>query len=195
MTKSIRKRTCRPRIIETRCPERVPRPAPFGPPGGGSGGGSDDGGNYEAFDGTYGMAASKIAFISRPAAPPVDPADYAISLIAAGDGTDGKVELRATQGVRIATGPAGVIKGSAKKTEGVEIAVDDSHSITLTRGLMPGMRDERIKMEDGQITVETGAGNILIKSLFGEIKLQVGPSSITLAPAGITIKGIMVNIN
>ena len=83
----IGNRKCRPRIVSRRCPERLLIPAPFQPFGGGSGGGvDDDGGKYEAFDGTYGIAATKIAFIARLATPPAPDADYAVSLVAAGMG-------------------------------------------------------------------------------------------------------------
>jgi hypothetical protein len=192
MTESIGNRKCRPRIIPRDCPGRHLIPAPFEPPGGGSGGGSDDGGKYEAFDGTYGIAATKIAFVSRVATPPADSADYAVSLVAAGDGTNGKIEVMGTQGVRITASDVGVIKGSAASTTGVEIFVDDPKNIRLKRGLLPSQ--QKIMMDPGEITVDGGTGTVTINSL-EEIKLQVGPNSITMTPEGITITGVLVNIN
>jgi hypothetical protein len=193
MTESIGNRKCRPRIIR-RCPEGRLIPAPFKPSGGGSGGGAvDDGGKYEAFDGTYGIAATKIAFISRLATPPAPDADYAVSLVAAGDGTDGKIELMGTQGVRI-TSSAGAFKGSAEETFGVEIVVDDDNlkNIRVQRGMLPDR--QKIIMAPGQLVVDTGTSTVTVNSL-EEIKLQVGPNSITLTPEGITITGVVVNIN
>ena len=191
MIESIRKRSCRHRVMPTRWPESLPEPAPLRSSGGGSGGGSDDGGKYEAFDGTYGIAASKIAFVSRPAAPPADDADYAISLIAVGEELNGKVEVRGTQGVRISSGPPGTTKGAATNTEGVEIAVDDEQNIRLKRGLT---LQQKVTLDPGEIVVDGGTGTVTISSV-EEIKLQVGPNSIVLDPQGITIKGILVNIN
>jgi hypothetical protein len=167
-------------------------PAPFEPSGGGSGGGADDGGKYEAFDGTYGIAATKIAFVSRVATPPADSADYAVSLVAAGDGTNGKIEVLGTQGVRITASDVGVIKGSATATTGVEILVDDLKNIRLKRGLIPN--EQKIIMDPGEIVVDGGTGTVTVSSL-EELKLQVGPNSITLTPEGITITGLLVNIN
>jgi hypothetical protein len=168
-------------------------PAPFEPSGGGSGGGTDQGGKYQAFDATYGIAATKIAFVSRMATPPADSADYAVSLVAAGDGTDGKIELMGTQGVRI-TSSAGDIKGSAEETFGVEILVDDDNlkNIRIQRGLMPDR--QKIIMAPGEFVVDCGTSTVTVRSL-EELKLQVGPNSITLTPEGITITGLVVNIN
>ena len=192
MTESIGNRKCRPRIIPRDRPGRPLIPAPFEPPGGGSGGGSDDGGKYEAFDGTYGIAATKIAFVSRVATPPADSADYAVSLVAAGDGTNGKIEVMGTQGVRITASDVGIIKGSATSTTGVEIFVDDPKNIRLKRGLLPSQ--QKITMDPGEIVVDGATGTVTINSL-EEIKLQVGPNSITMTPEGITITGLLVNIN
>ena len=191
MKESIGNRKCRPRIIP-RSPNRPWFPAPSETSGGGSGGGADQGGKYQAFDGTYGIAATKLAFVSRVATPPADSADYAVSLVAAGDGTNGKIELMGTQGVRVTSSSVGVIKGSATSTTGVEILVDDPKNIWLKRGLIPNQ--QKIIMDPGEIVVDGTTGTVTISSL-EEIKLQVGPNSITLTPEGITITGVLVNIN
>lgn len=193
MTELIGNRKCRPRIIPRRSPERRLIPASFEPAGGGSGGGADQGGKYQAFDETYGIAATKIALVSRVATPPADSADYAVSLVAAGDGTDGKIELMGTQGVRI-TSSAGDVKGSAEETFGVEIVVDDDNlkNIRIQRGLMPDR--QKIIMAPGEFVVDCGTSTVTVSSL-EEIKLQVGPNSITMTPEGITITGLLVNIN
>jgi hypothetical protein len=192
MTELIGNRKCRPRIVPRRCPERPLFPALFEPSGAGSGGGSDAGGKYQTFDGTYGIAATKIAFVSRVATPPADSADYAVSMVAAGDGTNGKIEVMGTQGVRITSSDVGVIKGSATSTTGVEILVDDPKNIWLKRGLIPNQ--QKIIMDPGEIVVDGTTGTVTVSSL-EEIKLQVGPNSITMTPEGITITGLLVNIN
>lgn len=194
MTESIGNRKCRPRMVPRRCPERPLFPALFETSGGGSGGGSDQGGKYQAFDGTYGIAATKLAFVSRVATPPADSADYAVSLVAAGDGTDGKIELMGTQGVRI-TSSGGDVKGSAEETFGVEIMVDDDSlkNIRIQRGALTPDRQKLI-MAPEQFVLDCGTSTVTVSSL-EEIKLQVGPSSITLTPEGITITGLVVNIN
>ena len=54
---------------------------------------------------------------------------------------------------------------------------------------------QKIIMAPGQLVVDTGTtGTVTVNSL-EEIKLQVGPNSITLTPEGITITGVVVNIN
>jgi hypothetical protein len=56
--------------------------------------------------------------------------------------------------------------------------------------------DQKIEMTPGNITIDGGVGTITIQSLT-EITLSVagGLSSITLTPAGITIQGLLVQIN
>src|SRR6516165_1282318 len=74
-----------------------------GNPGGGCGGGPDapgpeDGGHTRYFDGTYAIAANQFQLTTRPAIPPAIPDDYLISLLSAGMGMDGRVEIGASQG-------------------------------------------------------------------------------------------------
>jgi hypothetical protein len=51
-------------------------------------------------------------------------------------------------------------------------------------------------MTPGSIVIDAGAGTLTLKSL-AEITLSVagGMATITLTPAGVTIKGILVQIN
>jgi type VI secretion system secreted protein VgrG len=64
------------------------------------------------------------------------------------------------------------------------------------------MGDHTIKSDQGNITVQTNLGNITVKTSAGaidiealqSITLKVGPSSITLDPSGVSIKGIQVQV-
>jgi MspA len=108
---------------------------------------------------------------------------------------DGKVNLRGSQGVRVTAGPPLLPPTESDSVNGVEIIVGEAQNVIVQRGLLPGV-DQKIEMTPGNITVDGGAGTITIQSLT-EITLSVagGMSSITLTPAGITIQGILVQIN
>jgi hypothetical protein len=163
--------------------------------GGGSGGGPEDGAHSNSYDGRYSIAANEVEFVSRPPIPPAVPGPYIISLLAAGMGTDGRVEVRGTQGVRVTTGPPLLPPGSSESTNGVEVVVGETQNITIQRGLVPGV-DQQIEMEPGSIVVDGGVGTVTVQSLT-EVKLSVagGLSSITLTPAAIIIQGPLVMIN
>lgn len=77
----------------------------------------------------------------------------------------------------------------------MEVVVGEAQNITLQRGLLPGV-DQKIEMAPGSITIDAGAGSITIQSLT-QITLSVagGLSTITLGPAGVTIQGLLVQIN
>lgn len=79
-------------------------------------------------------------------------------------------------------------------TNGVEIVVGEMQNVTIQRGLLPV--DQKIEMIPSGITVDAGLGKVTIQSLT-EITLSVagGLSTITLTPAGITIQGLLVQIN
>jgi hypothetical protein len=168
-----------------------------GGPGAGSGGGADP--NTQAhphyFDGIYSIVANQVELVSRPPNPPVVPETCMISILAAGLGTDGRVDVRGSQGVRVTAGPPLLPPTTSSSTNGVEIIVGETQNVTIERGLIPGV-DQKIEMAPGSITVDGGAGTITIKSLTN-ITLQVagGLSTISLTPAGITIQGILVKIN
>lgn len=61
----------------------------------------------------------------------------------------------------------------------------------VTRTLNMGNETTTLKM--GDYSVETTAGSIRMKAM-QEIKLEVGANSITINQAGITIKGVMINV-
>ncbi len=84
------------------------------------------------------------------------------------------------------------VKVDGKQTE--TIKEDDTTTVTM------GNRKLEVKM--GNIDVKAGVGNITIKADVGAITLQAlqkielkcGPSSITIDPSGVTIKGLMVTV-
>ena len=164
--------------------------------GGGSGGGPATSGNHvQTFDGGYAVSAHQIEIATVPAIPPLPPSPSLITILAAGMAEDGTVDIRGDKGVRITAGPAPLPPQSSESTNGLEIAVGDLQSVTIERGLIPGI-DQKIEMAPGSITVDAGVGSVTIKSLT-QITLSVagGMSTITLGPQGITIQGLMVQIN
>ena len=163
--------------------------------GGGSGGGPTTSDHNQYFDGGYAITAGRIDMLSRPPDPPAIPGQHVITLLAAGLGVDGRVCARGTQGVRITAGPPPMPATDDPAINGVEIAVGEIQNVTIQRGLVPGV-DQQIQMTPSGITVDAGAMPVTIQSLT-EIKLSVagGVSSITLTPAGITIQGILIQIN
>jgi hypothetical protein len=77
----------------------------------------------------------------------------------------------------------------------VEIVVGEAENVTLQRGLIPDV-DQKVEMTPSGITIDAGVGSITIQSLT-QITLSVagGLSTITLAPEGITLQGLMIQIN
>jgi len=165
------------------------------PFGAGSGGGPSDGGYFAAYDGRYAVAGNSVEFVCRPPIPPATPGPYILSLLSSGMGTDGRVEVRGTQGVRVTAGPPLLPPGSSESTNGVEVVVGEAQNILIQRGLIPGV-DQQIEMQPGSIMVDGGIGMVTVQSLT-TVKLSVagGLSSITLTPAGIIIQGPLVMIN
>jgi hypothetical protein len=162
--------------------------------GAGTGGGPDSKFIAHSTDGRYSIEANQVLVVSRPALPPVVPAPYVITILAAGMGMDGRVDMGASQGVRITAGPPSLPPTSSDSTNGVEIVVGDAQNVTIQRGLLPV--DQKIEMTPSGITVDAGAGTLSLQSL-SQITLSVagGLSSITLGPEGITIQGLLVQIN
>jgi hypothetical protein len=117
-----------------------------------------------------------------------------ITILAAGMGTDGLVNVRGSQGVRITSGPPLLPPTSSDATDGVEVIASEAQKITIQRGLLPV--DQKIELTPSGISVDAGIGEITIQSLT-KITLSVagGLSTITLGPEGVTIQGILVKIN
>jgi hypothetical protein len=162
--------------------------------GGGSGGGPGTLDHTHSFDGAYSISASQLELLSRPSVPPTSPGPNVITILAAGMGTDGLVNVRGSQGVRITSGPPLLPPTSSDSTNGVEVIASEAQKITIQRGLLPV--DQKIELTPSGITVDAGIGEITIQSLT-KITLSVagGLSTITLGPEGITIQGILVKIN
>jgi hypothetical protein len=164
--------------------------------GSGSGGRGSTADTAQSTDGTYSLSANRIELISRRPLPPGPPGSNGITILAAGNEViDGKVDIGAGKGVRIAVGPPRLPATSSDDTDGAEIVVGETKSITLQRGLISNV-DQKITMSPGSITVDGGTGMVTIQSAT-EIKLCVagGTSSITLTPAMIIISGPIVKIN
>jgi len=164
--------------------------------GAGSGGGRDPLDHIKTLDGRFAVAAAGVALLSRPAQPPSVPTPNVITLLATDlTGMDGNVDVRGAQGVRITAGPPMLPPASSASTNGVEIAVGELQNVTIERGLLPGI-DQKIEMTPSGITVDAGAMPVTIQSLT-QITLSVagGLSTITLGPEGITIQGVLVQIN
>jgi hypothetical protein len=162
--------------------------------GGGSGGGPDTGATGESVGGLYSIEANQVSLISRPPMPPAIPGPYNITILAAGMGMDGTVDVRGSQGVRITAGPPLMPPTSSESTNGVEIVVGEAQNVTIQRGMAP--IDQKIEMTPSGITIDAGVGELTIKSLT-QLTLSVagGMSTISLGPQGVTIQGIMVQIN
>lgn len=163
--------------------------------GGGSGGGEDTTDHVQSFDGSYSLCANQVEVLSRPPMPPATPGPSVITILAAGMGTDGRVNVNGSQGVRITAGPPSLPTTNSGSTNGVELIVGEIQNVTIQRGLLPGV-DQKIELTPSGITVDAGTMPVTIQSLT-QITLSVagGLSTITLGPQGVTIQGILVQIN
>src|SRR5262245_12495070 len=163
--------------------------------GGGSGGGPDGANHVESVNGTYAITANQVEFLSRPPLPPAVPGPSVITILAAGLGTDGLVNVRGSQGVRVTAGPPPLPPTESDATNGVEIVVGETGTLTLQRGLLPEI-DQKVEMTSGGITIDAGVGKVEIKSLT-QIELSVadGMTKITLGPDGVTIQALQINLS
>ncbi len=162
---------------------------------GGSGGGSSTTVHPQFVDGKYLLAANQLEIVSRDPALPAPPNKCNITLLASNTlGLDGQIDMRGAMGVRVTAGPPPLPAVHSDSTNGVEVMVGEAQNVTIQRGLIPGV-DQKMEMTPGNITVDGGAGTIMIQSLT-EITLSVagGTSTITLTPAGITIQGPLIQI-
>jgi hypothetical protein len=162
--------------------------------GGGSGGGPDSADRAESVNGGYSIRANQLEVLCRPPLPPAISGPSVITLLAAGMGMDGKVNVRGSQGVRITAGPPLLPPTTSDSTNGIEIIAGETQNVEIQRGLLPV--DQKIEMTPTGITVNAGMGTVTIQSLT-QITLSVagGLSTITLGPEGVTIQGLLVKIN
>ena len=163
--------------------------------GGGTGGGPDSQDRIESADGSFSISANQVQILSRPPLPPGIPMPSVITIAAPGMGLDGRIDVHGSQGVRITAGPPPLPPATSDSTNGLEIIVGEIQNVTIQRGLLEGV-DQKIEMTPSGITVDGGGMPVTIQSTT-QITLSVagGMSTITLAPEGITIQGILVQIN
>jgi hypothetical protein len=176
----------------------VPDSAPVGA---GSGGGPDpdtaDRGHQT--NGKYSHTANAFEFISRPPLPPAEQGPSVITLLAAGTPTgaftDGLVNVRGSQGVRITSGPPVLLPTASGSTQGVEIIMGDPGTLTIQRGLIPPA-SQQLQMTPDGITIDAGVGKVTIQSLT-EITLSVagGLTKIKLGPEGVTIEALQIKLS
>ncbi len=166
--------------------------------GGGSGGGdgnlagyieTQEGGELDIYGQFIGITANGAQVGEDTSDPP------AVMIVADSTGDDGMVEINGSQGVRITAGPPSLPPVDSESTNGVEIVTGETQNVTLQRGLIQGV-DQMIQMTPSGITVDAGTMPVTIQSLT-QITLSVagGVSTITIAPEGITIQGVLVQIN
>lgn len=165
------------------------------PKGGGTGGGHDSADQFLQANGTYAIQANQIGLLARPPLPPAIPGSSAISIVAAGLGMDGLVNVRGSQGVRVTAGPPPLPETSSSSTNGVEIIVGETGNLTLQRGLIPEV-DQKMEMTPGAVTIDGGVGKVTIKSMT-QIELSVceGLAKITIGPEGVTIQALTINLS
>ncbi len=181
------------------------RTNPFKAPrnSGGSGGGS---GKNNQVAGVQTISGNRVEIISRVpmATDPTDltsPSTNAIMLLATGEtpfgvGPGGYIELRGNQGVRITAGPPLFdLLPTSSSTDGIEMAVSPTQTITVQQGLE--QIGPSLAMEDSGVTLNSGlAGSLVLESLTNiTLKVAGGLASITLTPTGVEIKGLIVNVN
>jgi hypothetical protein len=165
------------------------------PLSGGVGGGPTTADHTLLLDGMYSITANQVELVSRPPMPPAIPAENVITLLAAGYGVDGLVNIRGSQGVRITSGPPPLPETKSSSTNGVEIVVGETGNLTLQRGLIPEV-DQKMELTPGAVTIDGGAGTVTIKSMT-KIELSVceGVAKITIDPTGVTIDALMIKLS
>ena len=162
--------------------------------GGGAGGGPDAGNRNQSFDGHYSVAANQVELLARPPMPPAIPGQSVISILAAGLGIDGLVNVRGSQGVRVTAGPPPGLPASSSSTNGVEILAGEIGTITIQRGLLP--TDQKVELTPEGIKIDAGIGKVEIKSLTQiELSVAEGLTKLTLGPEGVTIQALQINLS
>ncbi len=162
--------------------------------GGGTGGGPDNGNHGQSVDGSYAITANQVLIVSRPALPPAVPGPSVITVVATGLGTDGLVNVRGSQGVRVTAGLPVLLPTEDTSTSGVEILIDELGKFTLKRGLLPV--DQTMEIASDGVKIDAGKGKVTITSLT-EITLSVaeGLTKLTLGPEGVTIEALQINLS
>jgi hypothetical protein len=121
-----------------------------------------------------------------------------LSLIAASDDAspNGRIEAHGSQGVRLTTGLPQMPPAAHETINGVEIVTGDTQQIDIIRGFTPATC-QSITLAEVGINIDAGIGpaGVVIGSDVS-ITLQVGAmTKVTLTPAGIIVKGPIIQIN
>lgn len=161
--------------------------------GAGSGGDDDHGQHAHYTAGHYSISAEEVEVIAQTRHP-------RLTLEAVNDpgAMDGLafVGIHGDKGVRITTGVDPLVTQTFDSgTDGVEIFAEHLQTIDLKRGVGNPLM-QRIWMQPDAILIDGTNAGVTISSAV-KITLQVGEgmSFIELTPEGITIQGLMVNIN
>jgi hypothetical protein len=172
-----------------RCNRR--RAHPFGAGSGGDSG--EDGARMVTAEKTLVLSGNHVAVQADDPTPPATPDPPLITLLAADTTTElGGVEAHAGKAVRLTTGPDYMMHSDV--TDGVDICVSETQSITLMRGALP-VEDQTIQISPGFIMVDGGTGSITIQSM-SEITIKVGETtSLMLTPLGIVVQGPLITMN
>ena len=158
--------------------------------GAGSGGDTGDGGHAHYFEGRYDLVSPEVSILAQTRHPRIQ-----IMAVNENGGSGGQalVAAHGDKGVRITTGITPSTISTA--TDGVEIITELLQPILIERGLN-GPNPQRIFMDPDHVLIDGNLGDVTIQSMT-KITLQVadGMSSIQLTPQGITIQGLLVQIN
>ena len=108
--------------------------------------------------------------------------------------TSGRVAMHANQNVRITSGSMAIPNNVGKSQQGVNINVDETQQIYLKRGILP--TDNFFQLTPSITVLDAGSTPMMINSDVS-ITIQVanGTSKIVLTPTGITIQGLLTQIN
>jgi hypothetical protein len=150
--------------------------------GGGAGGGNGGHDDYRDVNGNFERVANTIHLWTHPE----DPSG---NIVVFAGGSTGRLSLMGAKRISVRTKPpspddAGVMP---KDQPGVLIfAHDDGDQILIQRGEDTGS-SQFIDFEAGMIHIHAGDS--------GQLLLSAGNSSILISPAGITMKGTLIQIN
>lgn len=164
------------------------------PDGGGGGGGPLPGTQIVNTDGEYLIEGNQVTIVAQPPDPPAVPGRSIVTILAAGLGVDGLVDVRGSQGVRVTAGPPPALPAASASTNGVDVIAGQTGSINLERGLLPV--DQKIEMTPAGIKINAGSMPVTIESLTG-ITLSVagGVAKIKIGPEGVTIEGLTLRLS
>ena len=152
------------------------------------------GNHNQSLDGHFSIAANQVELLARPPLPPAVPGQSVVSILAAGLGIDGLVDIRGSQGVRVTAGPPPLLPASSASTNGVEILAGETGTVTVQRGLLP--IDQKMELTPQGVTIDAGVGKVTVNSLTQiELSVAEGLTKITLGPEGVTIQALQITLS